>query len=155
LVTIYYPWHALHGQTLTVFRREKQDRRELFFCELPNGRLVGIPQWMTDPASAAYSLGPPVIGVEALVALRELLAAVRGVGVADNRPFQEEGHETIRTASRLAVESASGRYACSTDSRATGTGAGLMELLIQVARQTTTTPNRFEQEGPNESAADL
>ena len=31
----------------------------------------------------------------------------------------------------------------------------LMELLIQAARQTTTTPNRFEQEGPNESAADL
>jgi hypothetical protein len=114
----------LHGQTLTVFRREKQDRRELFFCELPNGRLVGIPQWMTDPACAAYSLGPPVIGVEALVALRELLAAVGGVGAADNQPFQEEGHETIRTASGLAVESASGRYARSVDSRTTGTGAG-------------------------------
>jgi len=122
-VTVYYPWHALHGQTLTVFRREKQDRRELLFCELANGRLVGIPQWMTDRGCAAYSLGPPVIGVEALVALRELLAAVRR-GVADNRPFQEEGHETIRTTSGLAVESASGRYARSADSTATGTGAG-------------------------------
>ena len=123
-MTVYYPWHALHGQTLTVFRREKQDRRELFFCELPSGRLVGIPQWMTDPACAAYSLGPPVIGVEALVTLRQLLAAVQRVGVVDNRPFQEEGHETIRTASGLAVESASGRYACSADSRATGTSVG-------------------------------
>jgi hypothetical protein len=31
----------------------------------------------------------------------------------------------------------------------------LMELLIQVARQTTATPNRLNQGGPNESATDL
>jgi hypothetical protein len=31
----------------------------------------------------------------------------------------------------------------------------LMALLIQVARQVTTTPNRSQKEGPNESATDL
>jgi hypothetical protein len=120
----------LQGQTLTVFRKDKQDRGELFFCYLASGRLVGIPAWMTDPACAAYSLGTPVISVEALLALREFLAAIRSgddirFNVADNRPVQEEGHEKIRTTtSGLAVESAPSRYGCSADSRTAGTGAG-------------------------------
>ena len=67
---------------------------------------------MTDPASAGYSLGPPVIAVEALEALRELLSAIRGAGeigltVLDNQPVREEGYETIRTSIGPARESAS------------------------------------------------
>ena len=99
---MHYRWHTLHGQTLPLFRRDKQGRVELLFCELPTGRIVGIPAWMTDPASASYSLGPPVIAVEALEALRELLSAIRGAGeigltVLDNQRVREEGYETIRT----------------------------------------------------------
>jgi hypothetical protein len=110
----------LQGQTLTVFRKDKQDRGELFFCYLASGRLVGIPAWMTDPACAAYSLGTPVISVEALLALREFLAAIRS---GDDIRFNVA--DKIRTTtSGLAVESAPSRYGCSADSRTAGTGAG-------------------------------
>ena len=70
-----------------------------------------------------------MIAAESLVALRELLTAVQAgesshADVADNRPFQEEGHETIRTTGGDAMESAANRHARSGDSGATETGAG-------------------------------
>ena len=55
------------------------------FCEVSSGREIGIPAWMTDPACARYALGRPVIAVEALMALRELLRASGGSEDPHNR----------------------------------------------------------------------
>src|SRR5690348_15197276 len=84
---------------------------------------------MTDPVCTTYALGPRMIAVESLLALRELLNAVRAgrtarPDVADNRPIQEEGHATIRTAGGEEMESTADRHARFGDTRATGTSAG-------------------------------
>jgi hypothetical protein len=125
-VTIYYRWHALRRKTLLVLRRERQCRGDVLVCELPDGELVCIPVWMTDPACADFKIGSPQMSVESLLALRELLTAARKAepsgAIADNRPIQEEGHETVRTDDTVAMESAADRHNRAGTARADGTG---------------------------------
>jgi len=47
----------------------------LFHCVAPDGRLVSVPEWMTDPLHcAAFSAADaPLAGSEALAELAELL----------------------------------------------------------------------------------
>jgi hypothetical protein len=68
--------------------------------------------------------------------------------VADDRPFQEEGHETIRTTGEGATESVADRHARSGDSGATETGAGPDGVTDPGGPQTSTAASRLPQEAP-------
>jgi hypothetical protein len=73
---VYYRWHPLYGQTLTVWRRTRGRHGERIFCQLPDDTICALPAWMFDPATTEWSLGPPVIAAEALAVLRDLLHAL-------------------------------------------------------------------------------
>src|SRR5712664_652481 len=65
-VTVHYPWHPLHGQTILV-QRSVRHGREVWLCE-PDERTAAIPVWMTDRvACAALSVGPVLVAVEGLL----------------------------------------------------------------------------------------
>jgi hypothetical protein len=67
-VTVHYPWHPLHGQTILV-QRSVRHGREVWLCE-QDQRTAAIPVWMTDRvACAAVSTGPVLVSVEALTEL--------------------------------------------------------------------------------------
>ena len=56
-VTVQYPWHPLHGQTI-VMKRSVRHGREVWLCE-SDQRTAAIPVWLTDRvACAALSMGP-------------------------------------------------------------------------------------------------
>jgi len=64
-VTVHYPWHPLHGQTLVV-QRSVRNGREVWLCE-HDQRTAAIPVWMTDRvACAALSIGRILVSIEAL-----------------------------------------------------------------------------------------
>src|SRR2546422_567034 len=75
-VTVHYPWHPLHGQTLVV-QRSVRNGRVVWLCE-HDQRTAAIPVWMTDRvACAALSIGPIVVSIEALTELSSLVNARR------------------------------------------------------------------------------
>src|SRR5206468_7409838 len=75
-VTVHYPWHPLHGQTILV-QRSVRHGRDVWLCEHDQGT-AAIPVWMTDRvACAAVSLGPVLVSVDALLELASLVAATR------------------------------------------------------------------------------
>ena len=94
-VTIYYRWHPLFGQSLRVCRREKKRRGEYISYQLPDGTICSLPAWMFSPAECAqFSLGSPLIAVEALVQLRDVLDALQvpsGCDKASLKPFPKGG----------------------------------------------------------------
>jgi len=76
-VTVHYPWHPLHGQTILV-QRSVRHGREVWLCE-HDQRTAAIPVWMTDRvACAALSLGPVLVSVDAIVSLPEPLLGPLG-----------------------------------------------------------------------------
>src|SRR5713226_7890056 len=75
-VTVHYPWHPLHGQTILV-QRSVRHGREVWLCE-PDERTAAIPVWMTDRvACAALSVGPVLVSVEVLLVVASLVVATR------------------------------------------------------------------------------
>jgi hypothetical protein len=59
----------------------------MLICELPDGRLGGVPEWMTDAAACAVlSIGEPLVAIEALSELRGFVDAIM-------RSKKEEGPE--------------------------------------------------------------
>src|SRR5436309_12978992 len=72
-VTVYYPWHPLSNVSVRVRRREQHRDGERVVCEAPDGRVCSLPSWMCRPESSQFSLGPPVIAVQALSDLRDIL----------------------------------------------------------------------------------
>ena len=73
-VTIHYRWSALWGASLPVLRRIHREGGDCVVCELPSGGAIAIPIWMTEPSvCAALSVGPPVVSLYALRALRTFL----------------------------------------------------------------------------------
>ncbi|MBC7925417.1 MAG: hypothetical protein H7039_07145 [Bryobacteraceae bacterium] len=77
-ITIYYPFHPLHGQNLRVHRRAKMPWGEYVFCELSDGTLGGLPAWMTDPARVpSFTRGAPMTSLAALAELQSLLDSLR------------------------------------------------------------------------------
>src|SRR5438105_15801498 len=71
-VTIHYPWHPLHGQTVLV-QRSVRHGRDVWLCA-PDQQTAAIPVWMTDRvACAALSVGPVLVSVDALTALASLV----------------------------------------------------------------------------------
>ena len=95
-VTVHYPWHPLHGQTILV-QRSARHGREVWLCE-HDLRTAAIPVWMTDRmACAALSVGPVVVSVEALSELALLVNATRS---AHDRVIDlpQEEHDATSTA---------------------------------------------------------
>jgi Family of unknown function (DUF5372) len=88
-VTVHYPWHPLHGQTIAV-RRSVRHGRDVWLCE-HDQRTAAIPVWMTDAvACAALSVGPVLVSVEALTELASLVNATRS-GARSRHRFSAGG----------------------------------------------------------------
>src|SRR6058998_567024 len=124
-VTVHYPWHPLHGQTILV-QRSVRHGREVWLCE-PDERTAAIPVWMTDRvACAALSMGPVLVAVEAL---NELASLVRATHSAHDRVIDlpQEDHDATSIAETTpdAVRPRrAGRLAADADRTGTGEGAG-------------------------------
>ena len=119
--TVYYPWHPLFRQTLRVHKRMKDCHGEHIFCELPDGTICSLPTWMFRPDCMHVPLGPPLISVEALAALRDLIAALRAPASCDmaslNRPPKEGVDEATSDTNEYAVQPAVSRGASSSTSK--------------------------------------
>src|SRR5207247_10603217 len=88
-VTVHYPWHPLHGQTILV-QRSVRHGREVWLCE-PDERTAAIPVWLTDRvACAALSVGPVPVAVEGLLQLAPLVAATRAAHHRSPQPSRDE-----------------------------------------------------------------
>ena len=75
-VTVHYRWHPLHGRTLRVLRFQPGKSGVQIFYEHEDGPRGAIPEWMTDSAACSMmALGCPVVAIEALLQLVELLEA--------------------------------------------------------------------------------
>jgi len=86
-VTIHYRWSNLFGATLPVLRRMHREGGDCLVCESPPGNAMAIPIWMTDPsACSAFSVGPPVVSLSALRALRTFLDGLHPTAQCD-KPF--------------------------------------------------------------------
>jgi hypothetical protein len=127
-VTVYYRWHPLFGLSLPVHKRRKTSNGERVFCQLPDGRLCAVPSWMLRPDCAQYSLGCPLISVEALCELRNLLAAWQTSGICGKAllksPAKEGGDETTSEATQLANEPATSQCARDRSSQPQAKGTG-------------------------------
>ena len=95
--TVYYRWHPLCGETLRIRKRARDRLGERVFCELPDGTVCALPGWMLQPSCERFSFGAPLIAVEALSALRDLLSSLptspADAPAALRRSSQEEAHE--------------------------------------------------------------
>jgi hypothetical protein len=99
-VTVHFPWHPLHGQTMLI-RRSVRDGRELWLCE-PDQHTAAIPVWMTDRvACPTLSIGPVLVSVEALTELASLVNATRSAHDPVIDLLQEE-HHAMLTAETIA-----------------------------------------------------
>ena len=64
--------------SLPVLRRIHREGGDCVVCESPSGAAIAIPIWMTEPSvCAALSVGPPVVSLSALRALRTFLLLTR------------------------------------------------------------------------------
>lgn len=110
VVTVRYRWHPLFGQTLRVCRRMKDHRGEHIFVELSDGTMCSLPSWMfSSDCTIRCSLGAPLIAVEALCELRDLLSSLHptnGCGKASLKPFKEEVSEATKSDRKSTTEPA-------------------------------------------------
>jgi hypothetical protein len=62
-------------------------------CELPDGTIAGLPGWMMDSACEQHSLGEPLIALDALRKLRDLLNVLQNPPRCDKASLRlpEEG----------------------------------------------------------------
>src|ERR1035438_1971494 len=97
IVTVYYRWHPLYGQSLRVQGRKRFPDGEVVFVQLGSGGASALPAWMLHAACAAFDLGPPLVATGALLQLRELLNALPSRPQCDKpslkRPPKEGRHE--------------------------------------------------------------
>lgn len=142
-VTVHYRWHPLFGQTLPVLRRMVDRRGEHLFVQLPDGTVCSLPTWMFNPScSTRYYLGPPLIAVDALRHLRDLLSSLRpsedfGKDSA-NPPFMEGAIEEHNRTARVATQPATGEQSDGSRAgkQANGTGSRAGRVADQrVSRQ--------------------
>ena len=118
--TVYYQWHPLFRQTLRIRKRMKDRHGEHIFCELPDGTICSLPIWMFRPESTHFPLGSPLISVEALAALRDLVGALRTSASCDmaslSQPPKEGVDEATSDVNEHAVQPAAPRRAGSSTS---------------------------------------
>jgi len=85
-----------------VYDRKKTRQGEYFVCRVPDSTTLAVPAWMLNPECAQFSLGPPLVAVEALLELRDLLTTLRLPADCDKASLksslQEEAHEATREA---------------------------------------------------------
>jgi len=126
---VYYRWHPLFGLSLPVHKRRRSGNGERVYCQLPDGTLCSVPSWMLRPECAHFSFGSPLISVDALGELRQLLTAWQAPATCGKAllksPAKEGGDETISEATQAADESATCRRARdhSSQPKANGTEA--------------------------------
>ena len=75
-VTVYYRWHPLAGQKLIVHGRANRDG-ERVLCRLPDGSVCSLPAWILRPESSQFTLGKPLVSVDALRQLKDLLSTLQ------------------------------------------------------------------------------
>ena len=75
-VTVYYRWHPLAGQKLIVHGRVNRNG-ERVLCRLPDGTVGSLPAWMLRADSSQFTLGKPLVSVDALRELRDLLSTLQ------------------------------------------------------------------------------
>ena len=73
----------------------KDRRGEHLFCDLPDGTIASLPSWMFDSACSQFSLGPPLVALEALVELRDLLDALQPPGECDRASLEVSPKEVL------------------------------------------------------------
>src|SRR5579884_4022781 len=105
-VTVYYRWHPLFRQTLRVQKRMKDRHGEHIFCELPDGTVCSLPSWMFRPECAYLALGSPIVSVEALAALRDLLDTLRARPQCDMHSLDQSSKEGVNEAASDATQHA-------------------------------------------------
>jgi hypothetical protein len=118
-VTVYYRWHPLAGQKLIVHGRVNRNG-ERVLCRLPDGTVGSLPAWMLRADSSQFTLGKPLVCVEALRELRDLLSTLQasaGCGKASLKIMPKEGIDetaeakhTATASTALAAGSASSRF---------------------------------------------
>jgi len=72
----------LFGEKLRVASHAKILADNEIVCQRSDGSRVVLPIWMLDPKCSEIVVGLPLISIEALVELRQLLSAVRARGKA-------------------------------------------------------------------------
>jgi len=95
---VYYRWHPLSGQQLRVQKRQKDRHGEYIFVRLPDDTTSGLPAWMFRPECAEFIVGSPLISIDALSGLRDLLTVLRPsppCGKALLRTLSKEDNDEI------------------------------------------------------------
>src|SRR6266849_4491316 len=105
-VTVTYRWHPLYGESLPVCGRKRDRHGEHFFCRLSDDTICLLPAGMFGPRHRESAIGPPVIAIDALATLRELLTAVRAADASGSslRSAPEDRDEATAS-TELAVTS--------------------------------------------------
>src|SRR4051794_7230620 len=91
---VLYRWHPLFGEELPITGRKHDRAGHHLLCRLPDGTICILPTWMFDP-TCTHSLGPPVIAVAALQALRDLLDALQGTTNRERAPSIRSSSEGV------------------------------------------------------------
>jgi hypothetical protein len=132
----------------------KDRHDEHIFCELPDGTIYSLPIWMFRPESMHFPLGSPLISVEALATLRDLIGALRTPASCDiaslSQPPKEGVDEATSDVNKHAVQPAAPRRAgSSTSSRQTEKlDLALVELLLSAARESAGQPAQGDRNEP-------
>ena len=98
-------------------RKDRDDER--IYCESA-GKIYPLPSWMLSPECLQFSLGPPLISVEALAELHDVLTSLpihADYDKASLNLFPKEGvDETIGKAALPTDESSALQRACNNNS---------------------------------------
>ena len=82
----------------------KNRNGEQIFCELPNSTTCALPTWMFSADCARFTLGRPLIGIEALRELRDVLTSWQTTSSCDKASLRQSPlevvHETASEADR-------------------------------------------------------
>ena len=132
-MTVHYRWHPLFGQSLRVHRRVKTRNGEQIFCQLPDNTLCALPMWMFSAECAQFTVGPPLIRIEALRELRDVLTAWQTTSFCDKASLTQSPpevvHETVREADQPSTDAFTNPYCIQSGSNRReaeriGSGAG-------------------------------
>src|SRR2546425_4246562 len=108
-VTVYYRWHPLYGLVLPVWRRIKYQDGQRIYCKAPDGRICALPGWMLRRECAQFCIGSPLVSLEALAQLYDLLRDLKRSGSEDKgflkRSRKEGSHEASSKPGGAAEES--------------------------------------------------
>jgi len=81
---------------------------ERVLCRLPDGTVCSLPAWILRPESSQFTLGKPLVSVDALRELRDLLSTLQasaGCGKASLKDLPKEGIDETAEAKHTAIAS--------------------------------------------------